>query len=155
MHTQKKLHLIISIQSSSQIDIQTYHNTLQFQRVQWALHICWLPNLSFLISLIRYLAPVFSYQLLSWVFGHQYMSHRLLPVPLLQTTILWRGSQTTYLPMLCLTCLTWRMIHHAKSELICILYFYVNKTIVKLVFISVHLPTKLSCVLMLKLAWHK
>jgi hypothetical protein len=46
--------------------------------------------------------------------------------------------QTTYLPMLCFTLLRWKMTHPAKSELICKLYFYNNKIIVKLAFIGVN-----------------
>jgi hypothetical protein len=120
----------------------TYHNTIQFKRVQWTLDICWPPDLQFLIPITHYLAPIFLYLWLSCIFGHHYLSDTSHPVTLLQT--LWQS----YLPILCLTLLRWKVTCPARSELICILYFYSNKIIVKLAFIGVHLPTKISCVLM-------
>lgn len=105
----------------------TYHNTIQFKRVQF--DICWLPNLPFHISIIHYSAPIFPCLLLFCVLGHHHLSDTSLPVTVLQTT---------HLPMLCFTLLRWMVTHPKRSELLGMLYFSNNKIIVKLAFICVN-----------------
>jgi len=63
----------------------TCYNTIHFKTVQ--LHICWLPNLPFLIYITHYSAPIFPCLLLSCVLGYHHLSDTSLPVTLLQTSL--------------------------------------------------------------------